>query len=86
MNAIARAIQQAGGPTKVASLIGVSVQAVCFYRDGKRNFPAQHGATLEAASGVKRWEIWPQDWHRIWPELVGTEGAPEVVATEAKAA
>lgn len=20
----------------------------------------------------------PDDWHRIWPELIGTEGAPEI--------
>lgn len=78
MSPVARAIQQAGGAAKVAALIDVSLQAACFYRDGKRTFPVEHGATLEKASGVKRWEIWPDDWHRIWPELKGTEGAPEV--------
>ncbi len=85
MNAIALAIERAGGSAKVAVLMGCSVQAVCFYRDGKRTFPVQHGAALEAASGVRRWEMWPQDWHRIWPELIGADGAPPVDA-EAKAA
>ncbi|MEN9316500.1 MAG: hypothetical protein RIS35_2893 [Pseudomonadota bacterium] len=32
-----------------------------------------------ATSGaVRRWDLRPDDWHLIWPELVGTEGAPEV--------
>jgi hypothetical protein len=35
---------------------------------------------LEAASGllVRRWHLRPDDWHRIWPELIGAEGAPEI--------
>ncbi|WP_313571978.1 helix-turn-helix domain-containing protein [Comamonas terrigena] len=47
MNAISLAIQGAGGPAKVARQCGVSVQAVCFWRDGKRTLPAEHGITLE---------------------------------------
>lgn len=33
---------------------------------------------LERATGgaVRRWDSRPADWHRIWPELVGTKGAP----------
>lgn len=47
MNAISLAIQGAGGPAKVARECGVSVQAVCFWRDGQRALPAEHGITLE---------------------------------------
>jgi len=25
---------------------------------------------------VRRWALRPIDWHRIWPELVGADGAP----------
>jgi len=25
---------------------------------------------------VMRWDSRPNDWHRIWPELIGAEGAP----------
>lgn len=32
---------------------------------------------------VRRWDLRPDDWHLIWPELIGAEGAPTV---EAKAA
>jgi len=40
MNAIHDAISKTGGPSSVAKMLGVSVQAVCFWRDGKRTFPA----------------------------------------------
>lgn len=42
--------------------------------------PVEHCAAIEAAvnGGVKRWDLRPDDWHRIWPELIGTEGAPSV--------
>ena len=83
MTPIYNAIQRAGGPAKLASLIGKTTQAVCFYRDGMRPFPVEHGATLEAASGVKRWELWPDDWFRVWPELIGTKGAPAVKTAKA---
>jgi len=33
----------------------------------------------QATNGaVKRWDLRPKDWHRIWPEIIGTDGAPEV--------
>lgn len=47
MNAISQAIQDAGGPAKVSRECGVSVQAVCFWRDGLRALPAEHCITLE---------------------------------------
>lgn len=84
MSSVRAAIEIAGGPAEVSRLLGVTVQAVCFWRDGKREFPAEHCAVLEAASkyGVRRWELRPADWHRIWPELVGADGAPPVAPAE----
>jgi DNA-binding transcriptional regulator YdaS (Cro superfamily) len=36
-------------------------------------------AIEQATDGVvKRWDLRPEDWYRIWPELIGMEGAPEV--------
>lgn len=32
---------------------------------------------------VRRWDLRPEDWHRIWPELIGTEGAPPVETASA---
>jgi DNA-binding transcriptional regulator YdaS (Cro superfamily) len=82
MSAIKTAIEKVGGPSKAAGLLGCSVQAACFYRDGKRSFPVEFCARLSAASGVARWEMRPADWHVIWPELVGTDGAPNLAAND----
>lgn len=27
---------------------------------------------------VMRWDLRPKDWHLIWPELIGAEGAPSI--------
>ena len=87
MSSISRAIQLAGGPATVAGALGVSTQAVCFWRDSRRQFPVEHCARIEEMSGrqVRRWDLRPDDWHRIWPELIGAEGAPPIAET-AKAA
>ncbi len=47
--------------------------------DSRRPSPAKC-VDIEAATGraVMRWDLRPDDWHRIWPELVGIEGAPAV--------
>lgn len=46
---------------------------------GTRPVPAERCAAIEVASNlaVRRWDLRPTDWHLIWPELVGTEGAPQ---------
>jgi len=42
--------------------------------------PIEHCAAIEAATAraVMRWDLRPDDWWRIWPELIGTPGAPAV--------
>lgn len=30
------------------------------------------------ARAVRRWDLRPKDWHLIWPELIGSEGAPSL--------
>jgi len=32
------------------------------------------------AGDVRRWHLRPDDWHLIWPELIGSKGAPKVPA------
>ena len=44
--------------------------------------PPEHCAVIEARTGVSRRDLRPDDWHRIWPELVNAEHP----AREAKAA
>lgn len=53
MSYIKTAIEMLGGPVRAASIIGVTAQAVCFWRDGKRRFPAEHCPTVERATGGK---------------------------------
>lgn len=31
------------------------------------------------------WSLRPNDWHLIWPELIGAPGAPEVAHPDAQA-
>lgn len=32
----------------------------------------------ESELELRRWDLRPNDWHLIWPELIGTEGAPSI--------
>jgi DNA-binding transcriptional regulator YdaS (Cro superfamily) len=80
MNPVGVAVELVGGPSKLAALLGVSPQAVIFWRDGKREPPVRIGASLERLTDgrVPRWAFRPHDWHVIWPELIGSAGAPAV--------
>jgi hypothetical protein len=33
---------------------------------------------IETGRAVAEWELRPDDWHLIWPELIGSEGAPGI--------
>jgi DNA-binding transcriptional regulator YdaS (Cro superfamily) len=54
--------------------------------NGVRGAPADRAADIERAcdGAVMRWDLRPDDWHRIWPELVGTDGAPAVPAQQSE--
>lgn len=41
---------------------------------------------IEVKSGmrVRRWDLRPDDWFLIWPELIGAPGAPEVASAEVR--
>jgi DNA-binding transcriptional regulator YdaS (Cro superfamily) len=46
---------------------------------GRRPSPENCVSIERATEGaVRRWDLRPDDWHLIWPELIGAEGAPEV--------
>lgn len=51
---------------------------------GQRPLPPHLCVRLEAATDgeVRRWHIRPDDWHLIWPELIGSDGAPEPTPAE----
>jgi len=70
MNAIAQAINVVGSATRLAKILNVSVQAVCFWRDGKRSVPANRCLAIERATNgqVTRAEL-RADAHEIWPDV-----------------
>ena len=71
MNQIQRAIEIVGSATKLAMILGVTPQAVAFWRDGKRRLPIEACPAIEHATrgAVTRRDLRPADWHEIWPEL-----------------
>jgi DNA-binding transcriptional regulator YdaS (Cro superfamily) len=77
MNQIQRAIEIVGSTTKLALILGVTSQAVAFWRDGKRRLPVEACPAIERAThgAVSRRDLRPADWQEIWPELATQEVA-----------
>lgn len=53
---------------------------------GRKSMSAANAVQIERLShGVlKRWHVRPRDWHRVWPELVGSTDAPAPPDQEAR--
>lgn len=79
---IERAVAVVGGQSRLAAAIGVTPPAIAEWRRGSRPVPIERCVQIEQATEgvVRRWDLRPDDWHRIWPEIVGAPGAPAVVA------
>ena len=69
--------QQRGRAAWLARAIGVRPVMISQWMSGK-SVSVTSALAIEHATGgsVMRWDLRPDDWHLIWPELVGTEGAP----------
>lgn len=74
--------QPRGALVALAEAIGVHRVLVSQWTAEKdaRPIPVQHCPAIEAFTNgaVRRWDSRPDDWHRIWPELIATDGAPDV--------
>lgn len=48
--------------------------------DAGRRPGAAYCSAIQAATdrAVMRWDLRPEDWHRIWPEMVGAQDAPPI--------
>lgn len=73
-----------GGVGDFAGRIGVSgvyLSQLAARQDGREPSP-ELCVVIERESDrrVRRWDLRPDDWHRIWPELIGADGAPPVEA------
>lgn len=68
-----------------AEALGVSDAYLYQCLTGRRDMNPGQARQLEDASGgvLKRWLLCQKSWYRIWPELVGREGAPRPNAEQA---
>lgn len=75
MNPLQVAVDKLGGQAALAGKIGVRQQHVWNWLNRGGYVPSEHCAAIEAAtdSDVTRRDLRPEDWHRIWPELVTPE-------------
>lgn len=71
MESLNRAIDLVGGVGALAKRIGVGQSNVSNWKM-RASVPAEHCAAIEQATEgkVSRKELRPDDWERIWPELV----------------
>ena len=85
MQAIQQAIKFFGSQADMADAMNVKQPTVSEWARGARPVPIERCVDLERLTkgAVKRWDLRPDDWHRIWPELVGTKGAPKAPAKAA---
>ncbi|WP_051631474.1 transcriptional regulator [Sphaerotilus natans] len=67
-------IDQLGGTSAVAGLVGVASATVSGWR--RDGIPIKRCVTLEQKTGVMRWALRPGDWWEIWPELMARPDAP----------
>lgn len=71
---------------RLAELVGVNPASLyqALTRKGAGFSPAEC-VRIERESGyeLRRWHLRPADWHLIWPELVGIEGAPDPATEKA---
>ena len=78
-------LSERGATVLLARRMSVSSSLVAQWCAGKPISP-ERAVQIEQETGgvVRRWDCRPQDWHRIWPELINAEGAPVVPVEEAR--
>lgn len=62
----------------LAAQLGISEQYLYQCLTGRKAMKPEEAVRIERASErrLMRWDLRPADWHRIWPELIGADGAP----------
>ena len=63
-----------------AEALGLSEQYLYQCLTGRKSMRPEEAVRVEHETGgaLRRWHVRQADWHLIWPELVGAEGAPAV--------
>ncbi len=73
-------IDALGGTIKVAELTGVKAPSVSGWKEaGKVPFERRMKLVVacEERKIATRFDLFPDDWHLIWPELIGIKGSPK---------
>ena len=73
-----------GSASRLAEAIGAYSSDISDWAKELRPVPVKFAVAIEAATNrcVKRKDLFPNDYLEIWPELIESEGAPPVPATE----
>lgn len=72
-----------GSHLALAKALGYDdLRNVSYWARGERPFPPQHCVSVEEQSkgAIMRWDLRPDDWHLIWPELRKRKDAPPIKA------
>lgn len=71
-----------GSQRALGEAVGIGQAAVGNWVMRGSKVPPEHCAAIEVATGraVTRQDLRPDDWQKIWPELVTTAGTPEIPA------
>ena len=69
-----------GAASRLANAIGAYSSDVSDWANERRPVPVKFAVSIEATTNraVTRQDMFPTDFLEIWPELIGTGGAPNV--------
>lgn len=72
----------------VAQELEMSEQYLYQCLSGRRAMDPAQAVRIERhlEGRVRRWQLRQRDWHLIWPELIGADGAPAIPTTQAQEA
>ena len=64
----------------IADELHLSEQYLYQCLTGRKLMRPEEAVRIEKDSGgrLRRWDLRQSDWHLIWPELIGKEGAPAI--------
>lgn len=71
-----------GSQRALGEAVGIGQAAVGNWVMRGSKVPPEHCAAIEVATGraVTRQDLRPDDWQKIWPELIPTARIPEIPA------
>lgn len=77
-----------GNATALATALRIPPTYLSQMARGDRAVTPERASQIESITSkvVRRWDMRPNDWHLIWPELIDAPGAPAIPQPEAKAA